>query len=133
MLWWKVDKKSCYTKTNSRKKPDELTKNHMNLAEIYLCNTLIPTSDDFTAANDKFEWFATGSWWIENFAIVQCTSVMYYDSLASFWETASWKRQKKNNNIHINDTIIKTSTKLIWSLINLIHHNIWFIFIDCWN
>lgn len=36
----------------------------------YLGNTFIPSSDNFTASNDEFEWFATITGWIENGSII---------------------------------------------------------------
>lgn len=81
---------------------------------FYLGNTIIPSSDDFTTANDEFKWFATSSWWIEHGAIIQCTSIMNNDSLASLWETASyWHNFNK-----IKSKSIKCN-KQIWKQINV--------------
>lgn len=62
-----------------------------NFFQNYLCNTLVPATDYFTFANDKFEWLATVARWIEHGAIIQCASIMDRHSLTGFWESASYK------------------------------------------
>lgn len=85
------------SKFNRRKKYQ--TRKSRLKKQRYLCDTFIPSTDDLTTANDEFEWFPTGSWWIEYGSIIQCTGVMNNDGLASFWETASYLFSHKWNQI----------------------------------
>lgn len=98
-VWW-ADQSGAFTNWHLYKIQNQMSimlsglplipfSNKTKAAEFYLCNAFIPSSDYFTSADNKFEWFATSSGRIEYGAIVQCTSVVDNNGLASFWIMAS--------------------------------------------
>lgn len=97
-------------------------KKEICLSYNHLCNTFVPSTNDFAPSNDKFKWLATVAWWIKNGSIIQRTSIVYDNSLARFWITASCLQQIKEYKKNILQLVYAKKTSSIFIITN---NNTW--------
>jgi len=57
-----------------------------SLTNTHLCDSLIPSLDNFTLSNLELEWITTIARRVEFLSIGECSCVMNHDSLSSFGE-----------------------------------------------